>query len=272
MKAIVKKTFSLSLIITLGLVAIIAAFALWLLVQFPSDKEIRGCIITKLYQVNLCPTESTYVKISRISDYLQKAIVLTEDSSFFIHKGFDFQQIENSFKANLEKGRFARGGSTITQQLSKNLFLTKDKTLKRKIFEALITMRMEKVLSKKEILEKYLNVVQFGEGLYGVKAASEFYFNKPPSSLSIVESAFLAFLLPSPENYSKSYFQGKLTPFARKRISQIINNLFDYNRISDEEYLTARDELDHFLDGEKKPTDLDFDSIQEENVDPDLEL
>lgn len=265
------KTFSLFLIFAASLTFLAAALATWIIVQFPSDKDIKGCITTKLYQVSLCPTNSNYVKLSKISETVQKSVVLTEDSAFYTHKGFDFQEMENSFKTNLEKGHFARGGSTITQQLAKNLFLSKDKTLQRKLLEALITIRLEKILTKKEILEKYLNVVQFGKALYGVKPASEFYFKKQPSDLSVVEAAFLAYLLPSPEKYSKSYFQGTLTPFARKRITQIIDRLYDYQRIDPDQYLQARSDLDHFLDGHKKSTDVDFEKIQEENVDLDLE-
>ena len=266
------RTLSLSAVVAIVIVSIILVGCVFLLSQFPSDKEIAGCIVTKLYQINLCPSNDNYVRISKISENLQKAVVLSEDSAFFAHHGFDFQEMENSFKQNLEKGKFARGGSTITQQLAKNLFLTKEKTLKRKILEALITMRIEKVLKKKDILEKYLNVVQFGKDLFGIKAASEFYFNKLPGSLTVVESAFLAFLLPSPENYSKSFFQGKLTPFAKKRLAQIVDRLYDYQKISDDQYLVARTELDHFMNGEKHSSDLDFDSIQEESIDPDLEI
>lgn len=272
MKKVLVKTFSLMLLIAATLGLLFAVLAIWIMVQFPSDKDIKGCITTKLYQVNLCPSNSSYVKLSKISEFVQRSVVLTEDSAFYTHKGFDFQEMENSFKTNLEKGHFARGGSTITQQLSKNLFLSKEKTLQRKVLEAFITMRLEKLLTKREILEKYLNVVQFGKDIFGVKAASEYYFKKQPADLNVVESAFLAYLLPSPEKYSKSYFQGTLTPFARKRITQIIDRLYDYQRINPDQYLQARSDLDHFLDGTKKSTDVDFEKIQEENVDLDLEL
>ena len=135
---------------------------LWGISQIPSDRDIKGCLTTKMFQVHLCPQSARYTPLKHVSNYLQKSVVLTEDSSFWSHQGFDLQEMERSLKSNLEKGRYARGGSTITQQLAKNLFLTREKTLTRKFFEAIITIRLEKVLSKKEILEKYLNVVQFG--------------------------------------------------------------------------------------------------------------
>lgn len=229
-----------------GCVALLFLFvASVFLGQIPSDKEIRSCLTTKLYQVKLCPGSSSYVKYSQISQYLVKAVVLTEDSSFWQHNGFDFGELQKSLETNLKKGRYARGGSTITQQLAKNLFLTKEKTMTRKGLEAVITLRLERVLTKKEILERYLNVVQFGKDLYGVKAAAQFYFQKSPSQLDVVESAFLAFLLPSPENYSKSFFRKQLTPFARARLNQIVERLYEYERINSDEYETARAKIAH---------------------------
>ncbi|MBX2996229.1 MAG: monofunctional biosynthetic peptidoglycan transglycosylase [Bdellovibrionaceae bacterium] len=229
-----------------GCVALLFLFvASVFLGQIPSDKEIRSCLTTKLYQVKLCPGSSSYVKYSQISQYLVKAVVLTEDSSFWQHNGFDFGELQKSLETNLKKGRYARGGSTITQQLAKNLFLTKEKTMTRKGLEAVITLRLERVLTKKEILERYLNVVQFGKDLYGVKAAAQFYFQKSPSQLDVVESAFLAFLLPSPENYSKSFFRKQLTPFARARLNQIVERLYEYERINGDEYETARAKIAH---------------------------
>ncbi len=238
--------------------------------QFPSDKDIRGCLKTKLYEVNLCPGSNQYAKLPEISPYLQKSVVLTEDSSFWTHNGFDLQELEKSLKTNMQKGRYVRGGSTLTQQLAKNMFLSKDKTLSRKAMEAIITMRIEKVLAKKEILERYLNVVQFGKSIFGVKQASQHYFSKSPSQLSIVESAFLTFLLPSPEKYSKSFYKKELTPFARTRVTQIIENMYQYGRINDDEYLTARNDLDSFLSSSKsEPMDENLNLIIEEDVVPD---
>jgi monofunctional biosynthetic peptidoglycan transglycosylase len=189
------------------------------------------------------------VPLKQISPYLQKTVVLSEDSSFWTNQGFDFQEMQNSFKQNMEKGKFVRGGSTITQQLAKNLFLNKEKTLTRKALEAIITIRIDKVLSKREILERYLNVVQFGRNLYGVKAAAEFYFKKEPAELDLVESAFLTMLLPNPDIYSKSFYKKELTPFAEKRINELIDRLYRYSRISESEYDSAKGEMPYFLTG-----------------------
>jgi len=226
----------------------------WAYSKFPSDKELKGCIVTQMYKVKLCPTSGNYVKLSQVSSYMQKSVVLTEDSRFWEHNGFDFEELENSFKKNIEVGKFARGGSTITQQLAKNMFLSKDKTLTRKAIEALITVRMEKVLTKKEILEKYFNVVQFGKNIFGVKNAAQFYFKKHPSQLSIVESAFLTLLLPSPEIYAKSFHTKNLTPFAHKRLNTIIDRLYQYHRIDENEFISAKSELEYFLS--QKPPEV----------------
>jgi len=218
MKKISYRTLSLSFKVFFVLFILFLSTFLWGLSQIPSDKAIRSCFTTRMYKVYLCPNSGHYSSLTKISPYLQKAIILNEDSSFWTHHGFDLHEIQNSLKSNLEKGRFARGGSTITQQLAKNMFLSREKTLLRKILEAIVTVRLEKVLNKREIFEKYLNVIQFGKNIYGIQPAAAFYFKKSPENLNLVESVFLSFLLPNPEIYSKSFYKQELTPFARKRL------------------------------------------------------
>ena len=265
-KQITFRTFNLLLAVALGTLLLIGGGFYWLYNLIPSNKAISGCMTTIMYKVYLCPGSANYVPLSQISTYLQKSAVLTEDSSFWDHQGFDLQEMENSLKANLAKGKFARGGSTITQQLAKNLFLTKEKTLMRKFLEAILTVRLEKALTKKQILERYLNVVQFGKEIFGVKAASEFYFHKSAFDLDLVESTFLTFLLPSPEVYSKSFYMKKLTPFASKRLHTIIDRLYQYKRISESEYLSAKSELETFLGGsDLRVIDPSIEQIQEDD-------
>jgi monofunctional biosynthetic peptidoglycan transglycosylase len=264
------RTFSLGLKVAI-LICLVGSFLfLWGFSQIPSDKQIKGCLTTEMYKVHLCPGTDSYAKLNSISPYLPKAVVLTEDGTFWNHHGFDLQEMQNSLKSNLEKGRFARGGSTISQQLAKNMFLSKDKTLVRKLIEAIITVRLEKVLTKKEIMEKYLNVVQFGKDIYGIKQASQFYFKKDPKDLTMLESAFFAFLLPSPEIYSKSFYKKKLTPFAQKRLTEIIDRLYQYNYVTDAEYLASKAELEYFLTGQEPPVmDPSLDNMDEESAEPD---
>jgi monofunctional glycosyltransferase len=143
----------------------------------------------------------SWTNIEDVSPDLLKAVISMEDGSFFTHKGVDWKELETSIKTNIRKGRAARGGSTITMQLSKNLFLTTEKSFLRKGKEFIVTMRLEKELSKKAILEKYINAVEWGEGIFGINEASEEYFNKEPFNLTKRECSRLAAVIPSPLKY-----------------------------------------------------------------------
>lgn len=242
-----KKIFKIVGIVLLVVIVGAGSFAAYVYSHIPTEAQIKGCIVTTMYQVDLCPTSKDYVPLKQISPILQKTVILTEDSSFYEHNGFDWKSIEENARKNYEKGTYAKGGSTISQQLAKNMFLYKDKTLLRKGLELLITMKIEKTLSKKEILERYLNVVEFGKDIYGVKKAAQFYFKKTPAQLDVVESAFLAMILPSPVKYSQSYFRKELTPFAHKRIKQIVTDMYQYSRITEDEYNTAMYKADSFF-------------------------
>jgi monofunctional biosynthetic peptidoglycan transglycosylase len=143
-----------------------------------------------------------WVPFSRISSYLIKAVLIAEDDKFWKHEGFDYEAIQKALERDLKAKKFKFGGSTITQQLARNLYLSPEKSLIRKISEAIITWRMERVLSKKRILELYLNVVEWGEGIFGVEAASRHYYGKPSSELNPEEAARLASVLPNPRKYN----------------------------------------------------------------------
>jgi len=231
-------------LLLISFVGLIIGVSLW--ASLPSPEEIKGCITTTMFEVKLCPGSSSYVKLGGISNHLKKAVVAAEDSLFYQHKGFDWEAIQSSFEKNLTEGRYVRGGSTITQQLAKNMFLSKNKSMWRKFREALITKDIESTLKKGEILERYLNVVQFGKNLFGVKNASRFYFKKSPSELNLNESIFLVFLLPSPEKYSHSYFRKELTNFARKRMKTLLNIMFRTGKVSEGEYQEAVAQLAYF--------------------------
>ena len=136
--------------------------------------------------------DQRWVSYERISPYLKRAVLVSEDSAFWQHGGVDLEQLKESMEANLEKGRLARGGSTITQQLAKNLYLSPSRNPIRKLRELIIARRLEAALSKRRILELYLNVVEWGDGIYGAEAASRAYFHKPAAALSSSESALLA--------------------------------------------------------------------------------
>ena len=147
-------------------------------------------------------THQTWVALSSVSPYLVKAVLIAEDDKFWTHEGFDYEAIERAAKKDLRIGQFRSGGSTISQQLARNLYLSPAKSLLRKAREAIITWRMERVLSKKRILELYMNVVEWGEGIFGAEAASRYYYGKSVSELTAREAAALASVLPNPRRYN----------------------------------------------------------------------
>jgi monofunctional biosynthetic peptidoglycan transglycosylase len=142
-----------------------------------------------------------WVPLAGISPFLVKAVLISEDDKFWSHKGFDVEAIHKALEKDLQSGKARFGGSTISQQLVKNLYLTPEKSAVRKAREAVITWRMERVLTKRRILELYLNVVEWGEGIFGAEAAAQRYFGKPALLLTAQEAALLATVLPNPRRY-----------------------------------------------------------------------
>ena len=150
------------------------------------------------------PLEFYWVPYTAISPHLKSAIIVAEDSNFFSHSGVDWGAIWEAFKKNLEARGWKWGGSTVTQQLAKNLFLSPSKHPIRKLKEFLIAEEMERSLTKQRILEIYLNVVEWGEGVYGAEAAARHNFNIPAAFLSPAQAAHLAAMLPSPRYFEKT--------------------------------------------------------------------
>ncbi|HEY6555200.1 MAG TPA: monofunctional biosynthetic peptidoglycan transglycosylase, partial [Vicinamibacteria bacterium] len=140
----------------------------------------------------------TIVPIKQISRWLIQAVIASEDQNFFGHQGVDWNALQESVEKNLEKGRLARGGSTITQQLAKNLYFGTEKSATRKLRELLVTRWIEDELTKRRILELYLNVIEWGDGIYGAETAARRYFGKPASDLDAREAAALAGMIPNP--------------------------------------------------------------------------
>ena len=135
-----------------------------------------------------------------VSEPLKKAIVISEDASFFSHRGVDLYELKEAFRKDWESGQLKRGGSTITMQLARNLYLSPSKDPLRKLREIVIAVQLEQALSKKRIFELYLNVVEWGQNIYGAEAASRHYLSKPASALDPADAATLAALLPSPRS------------------------------------------------------------------------
>lgn len=165
------------------------------------------------------PGNRNFTPINDIPNCLKYSVITTEDGGFFYHKGFDEGSIKNSISDNIKKGRFARGGSTITMQLVKNVFLNKNKTISRKFEELLIVWMIENLnlTTKERMFEVYLNIIEWGPGIYGIKEASDFYFQKKPSQLNLNESIFLASIIPSPDNFRFTFNkEGNLRDYYRE--------------------------------------------------------
>jgi monofunctional glycosyltransferase len=142
-----------------------------------------------------------WISLQSIPQEAVDAVIVSEDGTFWSHGGFDWFEFRESIERNFEEGRAARGASTITQQLVKNLYLSSSKNPLRKFKEWILTWYMEQQLSKSRILEIYLNVIEWGNGVYGIEAASRYYFNKPASNLTREECARLAAIIPSPRKH-----------------------------------------------------------------------
>lgn len=263
------RAFALAFAGVFGLVA-------WFFLTLPDVRALKGCLITSMYQVNLCPEAPDYVAFDRVSKVAVEAILASEDTTFYSHHGFDWHELKLSFDKNMALGEFARGGSTITQQLAKNVFLSGEKSLWRKAREAWLTYEIEKNFNKKEILEKYLNVVEFGPNIFGIRAAARHYFAKEPAELGLLEGAYLAMVLPSPKK-SYYYFKAKkLTPYARRRVLEISRRLVLFRKVPESTFEVAKTDIDQFPWQAVRSVPLETavaapaDVSEENNLDPDL--
>ena len=175
------------------------------------------------------PQNPYWTPLAAISRTLVLCVVRAEDAKFFQHKGFDWDQVQDSFETNVEEGKYKRGGSTITMQLARNLFLWRQKLVVRKALEAYLTWRLESTLEKKRILELYLNSAEWGPGIYGIGEASRHYFGKPPSALTLGESAMLAAILPSPLRWNPQ----RAPQVAMRRQQELLSRLRRENAIDE---------------------------------------
>ncbi len=193
----------------LALLALIAAFALyvWLTLPDVSGLRISNPASTSLMRAQAAQAakkgirlsvERSWVAFDQIPDMLKKCVLVSEDASFYEHKGIDVAELKESIKRDIKERRLVRGGSTITQQLAKNLYLSGDKTLGRKLKEFLIAKRLEKALSKDRIFALYLNIIELGPNVFGVQAAARHWFGKGVGELSLEEMVRLTAIMPRP--------------------------------------------------------------------------
>lgn len=182
------------------------------------------------------PKNRYWTPSSRIPAVMKWSVILAEDSNFYKHEGIDVKAIKEAIKYDLEKKSLKRGASTITQQTAKNLFLSREKTITRKLKEVYLAYRMEQELTKGRIIELYLNVVELGPMIYGIGHGAQYYFNKPASALTPRESAFLAAMLPGPRVAYNPYKNlGKVL----KRSDMILRLLRQNGVLSESEYQAA---------------------------------
>lgn len=171
------------------------------------------------------PGTRDWVGLDDMGPILPRAVMAAEDDAFYLHEGFDPRGIRAALHANLEAGRFVRGGSTITQQVVKNLFLSHERTLGRKLQEAVLTWLTERYVEKDRILEYYVNLAHWGPGIYGIQDASLRYFRHVPRQLTLRESAFLASILPNPALFGEQYGRQVIAPSRRVKMGNILRNL-----------------------------------------------
>jgi monofunctional biosynthetic peptidoglycan transglycosylase len=165
--------------------------------------------------------QHAWVPYERISTHLKRAVIAAEDARFLYHEGFDWEAIQTAMQKNEQHGKVVAGASTISQQLAKNMFLSGSRSYLRKGEEAIITWMMERTLSKRRILELYLNLAEWGDGVFGAEAAARHHFGVPASALTAEQAAWLAAILPSPKRYDR----GRETPYLSGRMLTISSRM-----------------------------------------------
>jgi monofunctional biosynthetic peptidoglycan transglycosylase len=176
-----------------------------------------------------------WVSLGEVSRVAVGAIIVSEDWAYYQHNGYDPNQMKEAFREDWEEKKFARGASTITQQVARNVFLTKDKNLWRKAKELYLAVKIDELVGKKKTLETYLNVAEWGPGIFGIRMASHYYFQKEPSDLNAKEGAFLAMLLPSPIRYGQSFRKKRMTEYAQDTIESVLSKMTQAHYLTEEE-------------------------------------
>ena len=207
--------------------AYFAAHILWYRFEAPRQTAFMAQRLAEMREKSPSATiRYQWVPYARISSHLKRAVIAAEDARFLEHEGFDWEGLAKAREKNLKKGRVVAGGSTITQQLAKNLFLSPSKSYVRKGQEALIAAMMEALLPKQRILELYLNVIEWGNGVFGAEAAARRYYNAPAASLSAEASARLASMIPSPRRFERNpgseYLDGRVATILARMPAAVI--------------------------------------------------
>ncbi len=199
-----------------------------------------------LFSMVTGPGTDAWSSIDAISPFLVHAVLAHEDASFLTHRGFAPWAIRDALIRNLRERRYVLGASTITMQLVKNVFLRREKTLARKIQEVLLTWWIERSWNKTQILELYLNVIEYGPSIYGIRSAAQHYFGRDPADLSAAEAAYLAMILPNPPSFHEQWERGSISPSFRRRLASFVGLLEQRGRIDADAAEAARAELERF--------------------------
>lgn len=192
------------------------------------------------------PSTENWVPLAEVSPFLIEAVLSHEDARFYDHGGFAPWAIRDALVRNLQEGRYVVGASTISMQLAKNLYLEREKTIARKVQEVLLTWWLENALNKDEILELYLNVIEYGPAKYGLRNATSYYFGRVPADLSPAEAAFLACILPSPKRFHASYERDALTRSMRGKMKRLLEHMAKRERIGPEALTYGLAEIEQF--------------------------
>ena len=194
------------------------AHVLWWNAHDPSSTSFMQARLEQLrHKDRNAKLKHQWLRYERISGHLKRAVIAAEDAKFVGHEGFDWEAIQKAMEKNERKGKVVAGASTISQQLAKNLFLSGQRSWARKAQEAAITWMLESVMSKRRILELYLNVAEWGEGVFGAEAAARYHFGVPAQALNAHQAAWLAAILPSPLLYAR----GQSTAYLSERVAVI---------------------------------------------------
>jgi monofunctional biosynthetic peptidoglycan transglycosylase len=250
------------IIAVIVLLAVYAAYIAVSLQSLPSVESVKSRKTSMTIQVKdwngefhpyvVGPKNRYWTPSGSIPAEMKWAVILAEDANFYKHEGIDVKAIKNAIKYDLEKKSFARGASTITQQVAKNLFLSREKTLTRKVKEVILAKRMEQELTKGRIIELYLNLVELGPMVYGIGHGSQYYFGKPAYALTPRECAFLAAMLPGPRVAYNPY---KNLDKVLARSDMILKLLRKKGVLSEDEYRQATAETPNIAGLQRKIDD-----------------
>jgi monofunctional glycosyltransferase len=240
--------------IALALAAVAAGAALWATLPDPARLAHENPRTTALIEQRRAEARArrrpfrpaqAWIPLDRVSPALVKAVLASEDANFFGHDGIDWEAIRDAAEHDLKVGRFARGASTITQQLARNLWLGTEKSLSRKAKEAVLAAKLERALPKKRILALYLNVIEMGDGVFGVEAGARQRFGTTAAALTPAQAVVLASLLPAPRRADLS----RPSTWLRARSRRLLDRLRDHGRLTSDEHRSASAELERILAG-----------------------